>query len=151
MSRSPLKSKWAEYFVKIHHGILLRRSILKELYNNSLEKEILVPMFKHYISCLLSSIMIYYITRKESFSIKFVLSAGSFGLSILYIQLYYEENLFYFKGLQDTKAGKIIRDKYIELHPDFWAIAAFKSKEEDCKNFYNKYHHRDSPMEKFNM
>ena len=151
MERSPLKSKWAEYFARIHKNFLVRRNIMKELHETELDKNLLIPMVKHYFSCFVSSAMIFYVFRNESKKLKFLLTVGSFSLTYIYIQMFHEENIFFFKGLEDTETGKIIRKNYIESLPEAWQVESFKKKETQLKEIYHKYHYREEPMEKFSV
>ena len=108
MERSPLKSRWAEFFFKIHDGLLFRRLILRDLYDHRLEFTVLADMIKLYCCCFVTSFMGLYILRKEAFYVRFLSTAGPFSVSLIYLQLFYEENLYYFKGLVNNQAGSII-------------------------------------------
>ena len=149
MERSPLKSKWAEVFYRFHQGMILRKQILRKLFDKKLENDILVPMGKHYVSCLVSTIGVFYLTRKERLAFKFVASAVTFSTFFIYITFSYEENLFYFKGLEDTKTGEIIRENYLASHPSSWLCKDFSIKQNQYQTYHTKYHYRENPMEKF--
>ena len=129
MERSPLKSRWAEFFFKIHDGLLFRRLILRDLYDHRLEFTVLADMIKLYCCCFVTSFMGLYILRKEAFYVRFLSTAGPFSVSLIYLQLFYEENLYYFKGLENNQAGSIIRKKYLELRPQSWLAKHFEIKE----------------------
>ncbi|OMJ79357.1 hypothetical protein SteCoe_20650 [Stentor coeruleus] len=149
MDRSPLKSPWAKKFMQIHESLLIRRHIIKELNEYKLEDTVLRPMAKYYFLCFVSSISFFYLLRKETLAIKFICSAGTFSLSFLYLQLYYEETFYYFKGLENSITGEIIRKNYIELLPDSWVVKKFKDKEEQIKKFNDKFRYRENALEKF--
>lgn len=149
MERSPIKSKWAGFLFRFHEGVFIRRKVLHKLYDKKLEKTVLFPMAKHYISCLLSSLFAFFVLRKEKGSVKFIAVSGTFSICFIYVQLWYEEKIFYFKGLEDTPAGEIIRESFIELMPDYWITREFQSKQEKIVEKRLKYLYRDSPMDKF--
>lgn len=149
MDRSPIKSKWADFLFRFHEGVFIRRKVLHKLYDKRLEKTVLFPMAKHYVSCLLSSLFAFFVLRKEKGSVKFVAVSGTLSICFIYVQLWYEEKIFYFKGLEDTPAGEIIRESFIELMPNSWISQDFQSKQKKILEKRVKYHYRDSPMEKF--
>jgi hypothetical protein len=97
----------------------------------------------------MSSISFFYLLRKETLPIKFLCSAGTFSLSFLYVQLYYEESFYYFKGLENSITGAIIRKNYINLLPESWVVEKFKDREMKFKMFNDKYHYRENALEKF--
>jgi hypothetical protein len=149
MDRTPIRSKWADFFIRFHKGVFFRRQIIKELSKEKLEATVLKPMAKYYVACLLCPMGLWRIIRQERLAIKIAWCGALMSLSFLYIQIWFEEALFYFKGLENTRTGEIIRKKYMEEEPESWMVPGFRGKEKEYAEFYERFHKREREMEKF--
>lgn len=151
MERTPIRSSFASKFLKFHEGVIIRRNIVTELNSHSLQYTVLQPMIKYYAACLIASGSLYKILKKESLSIRFVCSSGLFSLSFLYLQIYYEEKVFLYKGLEDSLSGEIIRRGYISNLPTSWLSEKFVKREKEIQDFKKKFYDSQRDLEKFKV
>lgn len=129
--------------------MMVRRSLYKELRVKNLASEIEVKMYAYYLFCGVSASSAIYIVRKEPFLFKFIAASLTFSLSFLNLQLFYEEQLYYKLGLQNTETGKIIRERYYKSLPESKAVESFKIAEKKLSDFDSLYRNRENPLKKF--
>lgn len=146
---SPIKSAWAQYFLKKHRSLLVRRQVWRQAHEELKDTSLQNSLIPYQLLCVFMSAMTYYLFRKESWKLKFVLTSGVFSVSYLNIQLKFEEELYLRKGLEDTKLGALIRKKYIEELPNYHVSEAFVSKQRKIDEFSSAFKHRKDPLKKF--
>lgn len=149
MESNPIRSPFFTTIYKFHEDFIVRRHIIGELTSQKLQFVVIKPMFKYYVSLILTTVLLYRNLKKESFKLKFLCCSALFSITYLYLQLSYEEKVFLSKGLEDSPAGRIIRKGYIKSLPNYWISEKFRIRENELESFKDKYYKVPNTLEKF--